>query len=194
MHEEVIGLFKLTIKKVLVLVLAALLLPAAALAEDTEAAADEPLYVVDYFNDTALDLTQYQGKVVFLNFFEEWCVYCMEEMPDIKKAFELYDPDGLEIILVHPWNGEDASNTESVVAKYGLEGITTIEDEDMLLQYIAGLNGYPTSLFIDADGYLAEYVPGMLTYETMLEILDGLGVPRLDTAAADAEATAEPAN
>ena len=34
-------------------------------------------YVLDYFADTPLDVTQYEGKALFLNFFTGWCPYCM---------------------------------------------------------------------------------------------------------------------
>ena len=128
--------------------------PLTAFAEDTTEETTEPQYVLDYFEGTALDVSQYEGQVLFLNFFTEWCPYCMAEMPDIKEVYDLYDPDSLEIILVHPWDGEDASNTASVVKTYGLEGITTIEDEDHELTALVGVPGYPTSIMIDKDGYL----------------------------------------
>jgi len=150
--------------------------------EDTSAEESEPVYVVDYFAGTALDLSQYEGKAVFLNFFTEWCPYCMEEMPDIKRIYDLYDPESLVIILVHPWDGENADNTASVVAKYGLEGITTVEDTDMAISQIVGVPGYPTSVFIDEDGYLYYAVASKLEFDTMTQLMDEMGIPLRDGA------------
>ena len=58
-----------SIKRILsVLFVFMLLLPMAAIAEDASEEA-EAVYVLDYFSDTALDLTQYKGKAVYMNFF-----------------------------------------------------------------------------------------------------------------------------
>ena len=55
------------------------------------APAEEAPNVTDLLNSyTELDLTPYRGKAVFLNFFTEWCYYCMQEMPDIKTMYETY--------------------------------------------------------------------------------------------------------
>ena len=183
---------RFTLKRFLSVLFILMLLPMAAFAEDTADETTEPVYVLDYFQDTNLDLTQYEGKALFLNFFTEWCPYCMEEMPDIKKIYEDYDPDSLEIILVHPWNGEDASNTANVVAAHGLEGMTTFEDADLAVQYTVGVPGYPTSIFIDSEGYLFYAVASGLNYATMSQIVEGMGVPlRSDVeAASETEETA----
>ena len=84
----------------------------------------------EYFEGSDLDLTPYKGKALFLNFFTEWCPYCMEEMDSIKKVFETYSPDELQPILVHCWSGEDASNTERVKELWPGE-MTFFEDETM---------------------------------------------------------------
>lgn len=180
-----------TMKRFLSVLFIFMLLPMAALAEDTTEETSEPVYVLDYFSDTNLDLSQYEGKALFMNFFTEWCPYCMEEMPDIKQIYENYDPASLEIILVHPWNGEDGESTANVVATYGLDGITTFEDEDLAVQYTVGVPGYPTSIFIDSEGYLYYAVASKLDYDTMAEIVEGMGVPLRSDAEAVTETEAD---
>ena len=169
------------------LLVALMVLPLAAIAEATPPArnADNMPYVFDVFNGTAVDLTQYKGKAVWLNFFTGWCKYCMEEMPDIKKAFETYSTDELAIVLVHVWDGEDADDSAAVVKQFGLEGMTVVEDKDMSLAALVSLSGYPTSIFIGKDGYLAS-VAYALKYDTMAETIDEMGVAK---AAATPDAT-----
>jgi len=182
------------LKRILsVFFIALMLLPAAAFAESTgeEEASTEPLYVLDYFEGTALDLTQYEGKAVYLNFFEGWCYYCMEEMPDLKKIYDLYDPESLVMILVHPWNGEDATDSASVVETYGLEELTLVEDTDSAIETLVGVPGYPTSVFIGSDGYLYYAVASMLEYDDFVTIFDSMGIPHRDGAEATDESTAE---
>ena len=146
---------KTTLKRLVSLGLVLLLLPLAALAESTPAeknAAGMP-YVLNEFDGTKLDVSQYKGKAIWLNFFTGWCVYCMEEMPAIKQIYEAYDPNDVAIVLVHAWNGEDADDSAAVVEKYGLKNMTLLEDDTLALSQLIGLEGYPTSIFIDKDGY-----------------------------------------
>lgn len=166
------------------LLVALMVLPFAAIAEATPPArnADNMPYVFDVFKGTAVDLTQYKGKAVWLNFFTGWCTYCMEEMPDIKKAFETYSMDELAVVLVHVWDGENADDSAAVVQRFGLDGVTMVEDQDMSLAALVNLQGYPTSIFIGKDGYLAS-VAYALKYEDMAKIIDGMGVAKAADAA-----------
>lgn len=164
------------------LLLALLVLPLAAFAEATtppERNADNMPYVFNAFEGTTLDLNQYKGKAIWLNFFTGWCHYCMEEMPDIKKVFDTYSKDELAIVLIHVWNGEDADDSAAVVKQFGLEAMTVVEDTDMMLSTIVNLSGYPTSIFIDQEGYL-DTVTYTLQYDGMAEIIDGMGVAKAE--------------
>jgi thiol-disulfide isomerase/thioredoxin len=180
-----------TLKRILGVLFAVMLLPMAAVAGDAGEAENEAPYVLDFFNGTALDLTQYEGKAILLNFFYQGCPYCMEEMDDIRQAFDAYDPSSLQIILVHIWYGEDADNTASVVSKYGLEELTVVEDEDTSLFSMTGLSGVPTNIFIDQDGYLHKLTYG-LNFESFSQIFDEMGVPKRDDVEPDVESTPMP--
>ena len=142
--------------------------------------ADGLPYVFDAFSGTPLDLAPYEGKAVFLNFFTEWCGYCMREMSEIKRVYDDYAPDELQIILVHVWDGETAANTRSVRDTYGLHEMTFVEDEDRSLATAVGLPGYPTSIFIDKNGYLVTAVAAALTYDDMSKMMDDMGVGKAE--------------
>ena len=131
------------------------LLALALLALTPASLAEEPIAAASLITEnTGLDLTPYEGKAIYLNFFTGWCYYCMQEMPDIKTLYETYDPDELAIVLVHVWDGEDESESDRVRAEFGLEELTFYEDEDRSLASYVGLQGYPASMFIDSEGLL----------------------------------------
>ena len=181
------------IKRWLAALLAATLIPLAAVAQSASSDTEPTRYYMpDYFAQTSLDITQYKGKAVFMNFFTGWCQYCMQEMPDLKKVFDEYDPNDVAVILVHAWDGENADDSAAVVEKYGLQGVTLVEDQDLTLTGMF-VQGYPTSMFIDQDGYMTvgHYQSGMLTYEGMTSLLAEMGVQKSSDAAANA--TAAPA-
>ena len=182
-----------TLYRLVSFLMALLMLPAFAMGEAPPPATDDQgrPYVLDAFDGTALDLTPHQGKAIWLNFYTGWCSYCMKEMPDIKKAFETYDPDEVAIILVHAWSGEGGEASAEVIERFGLEEMLHVEDQDLALTQIIGLEGFPTSIFITKDGYFTGRAYA-LTFEEMSSYLDGMGVAKRADATTDApEATAE---
>lgn len=187
---------KTGLKRWLALLLTVALFPLVAVAETASApeATTARYYMPDYFAQTSLDLTQYKGKAVYLNFFTGWCQYCMEEMPDIKRFYDAYSSDDVALILVHAWSGENADDSAAVVEQFGLQGIPMIEDEDLTLTSMF-VQGFPTSMFIDPEGYMTieQYQGGMITYDIMTEQLAAMGIqPKAESAVSTAVATPAP--
>lgn len=185
---------KTMIRRIMSVALAAMLLAALPTALAQEESRSINLFA--YFQGSDLDLSPYQGKALFLNFFTEWCPYCMQEMDAIKQIFETYSQDELQIILVHAWSGEDASNTERVKAQYGMEEMTFFEDETMSISQMVGLQGFPTSIFADKEGYLTK-VTYALNYDQMAQTVEELEVAKaeageLPTQTPDAAQEAKP--
>ena len=48
----------------------------------------DKIKVTDLENNP-VDLNQYKGKTIFINFWATWCKPCLQEMPSIQKAQEL---------------------------------------------------------------------------------------------------------
>ena len=163
----------------LLVLLMCMLLPLSACAETAAPETEAAPNVVDVLNEyTTLDLSEHLGKTVLINFFTEWCTYCMKEMPDMKEVNDLYDPESFQMILVHVWDGEDESNTENVKERFGMHHMTFFEDTDRVVASVVGVPGYPATLILNPDGSLAAGQSGMLTYDVLTQFLDGMGVER----------------
>lgn len=50
---------------------------------------------------TAIQLQQFKGKVVFINFWAGWCDACVEEMPSIIALNNLLKDDGFVVVSVN---------------------------------------------------------------------------------------------
>ena len=48
-----------------------------------------------------IDIKDFKGKVVLVQFWASWCTYCLQEMPHLLKLYHTYHEDGFEIIGVN---------------------------------------------------------------------------------------------
>ena len=57
---------------------------------------------------TPVDLTQWRGKYVLVDFWASWCPDCLREMPEVVEAYRQYHDKGLEIVGVSLDHDHDA--------------------------------------------------------------------------------------
>jgi thiol-disulfide isomerase/thioredoxin len=58
----------------------------------------EKIKLIDLQNNP-IDLKQYKGKTVFINFWATWCKPCLQEMPSIQKAQEMMKNDNIVFLF-----------------------------------------------------------------------------------------------
>jgi thiol-disulfide isomerase/thioredoxin len=55
------------------------------------------------FKDTdgkPLELEEYRGKVLLIDFWASWCGPCMRDLPELKRAYETFHADGFDILSI----------------------------------------------------------------------------------------------
>ncbi len=97
-----------------------------------------------------VDSAELEGKIAVVHFWGTWCGPCVAELPEYQKfhAHYLEDPE-VEIISI----SNDKSHDE--VDKYMVENeydFTVLMDDGYV--QTAGVNGFPTTWFVDGDGYI----------------------------------------
>ena len=135
------------------------------------------LELTDQFGNTHT-LSDYKGKVIFLNFWATWCGPCRNEMPDIQKLYEEYSAQGedAEVVILGiagPEIGQEGSAEE--IADFMEENGYTYPvlmdaGGEMFTRY--GISAFPTTFMIDKDGNVYGYVPGQMTENIMRSIID----------------------
>ncbi len=125
-------------------------------------------------------LSDYKGKVVFLNFWATWCPPCRKEMPDIEDLYHNYNLNKEDVVILGVSSPKSDINTntrevnkEGVLKFINENGYTfpILFDETGEVFSAYGISSLPTTFMIDKDGNIYGYVPGMLTKDMMKNII-----------------------
>ncbi len=123
-------------------------------------------------------LSDYKGKVVFLNFWATWCPPCKMEMPDIQKLYEKYEKQGekseVVVISVAAPNTQDEKDIDGIKAFLEENGYTypVLMDDGGYTFGAYRISSLPTTFMIDKEGNVFGYVQGGLTQEAMESIIE----------------------
>jgi cytochrome c biogenesis protein CcmG/thiol:disulfide interchange protein DsbE len=102
---------------------------------------------------TGFTLSSLKGHPVWLTFGASWCIDCRNEAPDLEATYQKYRDQGLVIVGV--FVQEDAAAVTSYAQKVGFD-FTMVPDPTAALTSRYGTLGFPTHLFIGADGIIKD--------------------------------------
>lgn len=104
-------------------------------------------------NASKLDLDQYKGKVVLLDFWASWCSPCKESFPWMNKMHNELSDKGLVIIAVNLDEEKKQADTflKSVPANFKI-----IFDQEAELAEKFQVKGMPSSYLFDKSGELVK--------------------------------------
>ena len=114
--------------------------------------------LTEYTNLTVLDdqnnqinLSDYKGSILLLNFWATWCAPCREEMPSLDL---LKSNKGLNNLKIFPVNvGQDnVKKAKEFFDDLNIKNLNLYFDENINLTKKFALRGIPTSIFINKNG------------------------------------------
>ncbi len=129
-------------------------------------------------NDTIIDLDDYRGKVVVVDFWASWCVPCRRSFPWLDEMQSKYGEQGLIVIGVNM--DADPSEAESFLQEFPVH-FRIVRDADGTLARRYDVIAMPSSYVIDRSGNIAARHLGFKTarlheYEaTLLAVLNDTG-------------------
>lgn len=135
--------------------------------------APAPEFKLDSLSGDSIQLEDYRGKPLLLNFWATWCAPCRLEMPAFQSRYEKYAGE-LAVVAVN--NVENPSDVQAFVDEFGLT-FDILLDPDAQVQRLYLVRGYPTSILIDADGVMRVQHIGLMTAEQLDGYLQEIGLP-----------------
>ena len=121
-------------------------------------------------------LSEYEGKIVFLNFWATWCPPCKAEMPHIEEIYKEYGLNKEDVVILgvaSPNLGKEGSE-EHIKKFLKEEGYTfpVVMDYNGEFVYKYGISAFPSTFIIDKEGYVTQYVPGGMDKDTMKYLIE----------------------
>jgi peroxiredoxin len=99
-------------------------------------------------------LSEFQGKIVLLEFWASWCGPCLSDIPYLKKTYDNYHKYGFEIFAVSfDMNKEDW--LKAIEQKnLNWNHVTELKNVGNTAGFIYGVYGIPDNFLIDENGII----------------------------------------
>jgi len=110
-----------------------------------------PDFTTQRLDGATVQLSQFRGKPVLLNFWATWCTPCQDEMPLLQRAVDRYGGAGLTVLAVD-YQQTDAKSMQAFLRKVGARFPALYDPSGQIAAEYGVTVGLPVSIFIDRSG------------------------------------------
>ena len=115
-------------------------------------------------NNKQIDLNEFKGNLILLNFWATWCAPCKEEMPSLDSLQSNMKLDNLKIIPINV--GKDSIKKSLAFFKeLKIKNLDLYFDTPVTLAKKFNLRGIPTTILIDKNGSEFARIVGSINFE-----------------------------
>ena len=112
-----------------------------------------------------VNLDDYRGKLVLLNFWASWCAPCKEEMPSLDSLQSNKNLNNLQIFPINV--GQDnEKKAKDFFEQLDIKTLNIYFDTTITLAKKFQLRGIPTTILISKDGYEFARIIGSIDFES----------------------------
>ena len=112
-------------------------------------------------NGEFTDLSEFKGKVVFINIWATWCPPCVAEMPNIQSLYDKIENDNIEFIMLSMDNSEEKA--KKFIDKKGFTFPVFMAASKVPAMFRAP--SIPTTFVISRKGKVVSKKVGMANYD-----------------------------
>ena len=110
-----------------------------------------------------LNLSDFKGNLILLNFWATWCLPCKEEMPSLDLLNKNKDLDNLKIFPINVGQ-ENFEKTSNFFKDLKIENLKIYFDSPITLAKKLGLRGIPTTILVNKDGLEFARIVGSINF------------------------------
>ena len=138
-----------------------------------------PSYSLDLVDGSGkVNIKDFKGKIVVINFWGIWCGPCKQELPDFNQVANEYDGEVvvLAIHTVSEKNGapeyiEEHFPDSKMLFAYDVPLTDMI---DMYFNLLGGKSSYPRTLILDENGVIVLTQDGKLSHSQLVETIESI--------------------
>ena len=115
-------------------------------------------------NNKPINLNDYPGNLILINFWATWCLPCKEEMPSLDLLQENVKLDNLKIFPINV--GKDSiEKSEIFFLDLKIKNLKIYFDSPITLAKKFALRGIPTSILINKEGEEFARIVGSIDFK-----------------------------
>ena len=120
-------------------------------------------------NDKKINIKEFNGNLLLLNFWATWCAPCKEEMPSLDRLQVNQNLSNLKIFAINV-SQESKEKVDSFFEDLNIENFDPYFDAPTTLAKTFSLRGVPTSILIDKDGKEFARIMGSIDFNDKIFI------------------------
>ncbi|MDC1137660.1 TlpA disulfide reductase family protein [Candidatus Pelagibacter sp.] len=120
-------------------------------------------------NDKKINIKEFNGNLLLLNFWATWCAPCKEEMPSLDRLQVNQNLSNLKIFAINI-SQESKKKVDSFFEDLNIENFDPYFDAQTTLAKTFSLRGVPTSILIDKDGKEFARIMGSIDFNDKIFI------------------------
>tara|TARA_B100000767_G_scaffold170601_1_gene159651 strand:+ start:1855 stop:2370 length:516 start_codon:yes stop_codon:yes gene_type:complete len=114
-------------------------------------------------NQKDINLSNYKGRLLIINFWATWCAPCKEEMPSLDRLQSDKRIDNLKIFPVNIGQ-ENLSKSEKFFKELNIQNLNIYFDPTISLAKKFKLRGVPTTILFNKDGHEFARIVGSIDF------------------------------
>ena len=120
-------------------------------------------------NDKKINIKEFNGNLLLLNFWATWCGPCKEEMPSLDRLQVNQNLSNLKIFAINI-SQESKKKVDSFFEDLNIKNFEPYFDAPTTLAKTFSLRGVPTSILIDKDGKEFARIMGSIDFNDQIFI------------------------
>jgi len=132
-----------------------------------------PNFKLANLNGKEVELSDYSGKVILLEFWGAGCGHCITIAKELEKKKKILNNNKIKLIIIEQGTMNSINQVQSLVGKYDVNKKTLIAGREVSKEY--GVKGFPAFFLIDPKGMIVfSHVGSDLFQSPIKEDLFGL--------------------